>query len=207
MKNVKHALLGVGSATALLLCGAAVLVTTVAPRTAAAQNNPTYSNVIPQAAAVRLQARIDAIDPKGRQVTLTGRNGQKVTVEAGPMVRLELLKVGDTVNVTYYRSVAFAVSPSGTQAPGDEMRMALARKAKTPGGAAVSVTRISGLIVGIDLAAHSLDLVPTGGGGVITVQVTDPARQAAMSGLKVGDTLTAVVSESLAVTIEPATQN
>jgi len=192
-----------GPAMALLLCGAA-LVPLAAPRLAAAQNNPTYTNVVPPAAAVTLHTRIEAINMQTREVTLAGKSGHSVTLVAGPLVRLELLKVGDTVNANFYRSVAFVVSPPGMPAPEDEVKVAMARQAKVPGGAIVGVTRVSGLVVAVDLEAHSIDLVPQSGGGVITVEVTDPARQAAMSALKAGDTLTVVVSRSLAVSIDPA---
>ena len=56
-------------------------------------------------------AAVVRFEPNGG-VTLMGASGAKVTVTAGPLVRLELLKVGDTVNAKYYRSVAFVVKPS-----------------------------------------------------------------------------------------------
>ena len=81
------------------------------PHAAAAQTNPTLTNVIPEAAAVTLHAKITAIDTGTRAVTLAGASGTAVTVTAGPLVRLDLLKVGDRVNVKYYRSIGFVVNP------------------------------------------------------------------------------------------------
>ena len=49
-----------------------------------------------------------------------------------------------------------------------------------------------------------VEIVNPSGGGVYTVNVTDPARQALLGNLKVGDTITAVVSQALAVSITPA---
>lgn len=193
----------VSAAAAILLCGA-VAMPVAQPPTAAAQSRPVLSNVVPQDAAVTIHARIKAIDPAKRQVTLEGRTGSPVTVTAGPDVRLEMLKVGDTVDAQYYRSVAFVISPPGDAAPEDEITQAVARPVEAPGGIGMQVTRISGLVVGIDLAAHSLDLVNPQGGAVYTVNVTDPARQAKLPSLKVGDTVTAVVSEALAISITPA---
>lgn len=66
---------------------------------------------------------------------------------------------------------------------------------------------MSGLVVAIDMAAHSVDLVNPSGGGIYTVEVTDPERIAMLSQIKVGDTITAVVSEALAVSIEPASKS
>src|SRR5581483_3505992 len=71
---------------------------------AAAQRNPTLTNVVPESEAITLQAKINGIDVKNRALTLVGANGRSVTVTAGPAVRLELLKVGDSVDAKYYRS-------------------------------------------------------------------------------------------------------
>ncbi|QCO16585.1 hypothetical protein D3869_14805 (plasmid) [Azospirillum brasilense] len=186
-----------------ILCGA-LLAPAIAPHPAAAQGRPVLTNVIPESAAVTLHAKITAIDAAKRKVTLAGRSGTPVTVMAGPAVRLEMLKVGDTVDAQFYRSVAFMVSQPGTPVPEDEVQQTVARSVEAPGGIGVQVIRLSGLVVGIDLGANSLDLVNPNGGEVYTVNVTDPARQAKLPSLKVGDTITAVVSEALAVSIEPA---
>jgi hypothetical protein len=119
-----------------------------------------------------------------------------------------MLKVGDTVNAKYYRSVAFRVKTpqGGDSAPvsDDEMRQMTAQPAQAPGGVGVRLTKVSGTVVGIDMAAHSVDLVNPSGGGVITIDVTDPERIAMLGSLKVGDTITAAISEAMAVSIEPA---
>ncbi|WP_137140789.1 hypothetical protein [Azospirillum brasilense] len=200
----RRATLPTATATAVgILCGA-LLAPAIAPHPAAAQGRPVLTNVIPESAAVTLHAKITAIDAAKRKVTLAGRSGTPVTVMAGPAVRLEMLKVGDTVDAQFYRSVAFMVSQPGTPVPEDEVQQTVARSVEAPGGIGVQVIRLSGLVVGIDLGANSLDLVNPNGGEVYTVNVTDPARQAKLPSLKVGDTITAVVSEALAVSIEPA---
>jgi hypothetical protein len=195
------------AATVAAFVAAAALPLTL-PASAAAQANPKLENVVPESAAVSFAAKIRSIDPATRQVVLVGRAGTPVTVVAGPVVRLELLKPGDTVNVKYYRSVAFVVSApessGGAPPPPASIAAALARRTEAPGGIGVRVIKVSGLVVGIDLAAHSVDLVPAGGGGVYTIDVTDPARAAHLAQLHVGDTVTAVVSEALAISITPA---
>jgi hypothetical protein len=186
---------------AVILCGALLLPATL-PNSAAAQTKLT--NVVPESEAVTIHAKITAMDTGKRQVTLTGRSGTPVTLTAGPAVRLEMLKVGDTVNAQYYRSVAFVVSQPGATVPDDEIQQAVARPVEAPGGIGARVTQISGLVVGIDLSANSVDVVNPKGGQVYSVHVTDPERQAKLPMLKVGDTITAVVSEELAVSIQPA---
>jgi len=189
-------------ATAIM--GSAVLPI-LGTRSALAQGtNPTLSNVIPEAAAMTIHAKIKSLDPNTRMITLVSPTGQAVSVKAGEAVRLEMLKVGDTVNAKYYRSVAFLISQPGIAAPEDQMKLAVARPVQAPGGVAIRQTSLSGTVVGINLAGNSVDVVDPSGGGVYTMHVTDPARAAALSSLKVGDTVTAVVSEALAVSIEPA---
>jgi len=177
-------------------------LTAVLPQPAAAQRKA--SNIVPEAASVTMQAKITALDPATRHVTLAGLSGRTVTVKAGPAVRLEMLKVGDTVNAHYYRSVAFIVSPPSAPVPENKMAAVLARPVAEPGGAVGTVTRMSVNVVAIDLAANTIDVVNPKGGEVVSVTVTDPARQAFLPKIKVGDTLTAVVSETLAVAIDPA---
>lgn len=201
-----HFILRLGAA-ALIVAAASVL--SIGPsRQAVAQGNPRLTNVIPESEAVTVQARITAINPATRAVTLAGASGKPVTVTAGPAVRLELLKVGDSVTAKYYRSVGFVVNPpqggSGTPVSDDQITQIIAQPAQAPGGVGVRLTRISGTVVGIDLAANSIDVVNPSGGGVYTIDVTDPARIAIIRSLKVGDTVTAVISESLAVSIDPA---
>ncbi len=53
---------------------------------------------IPAPEAVTLQAKITAINPQTRRITLTGAHGNTVRVTAGHAVDLSRLKVGDTVN-------------------------------------------------------------------------------------------------------------
>ena len=192
-------------AAAFVTAAGAAIVPVAVPTAAFAQsNNPVLSNVIPQSAAVTLHAKIRAINPETREITLAGRSGTSVTVQAGPAVRLDMLHVGDTVNAQYYRSVAFMLSAPGMPAPEDQMEQVIAQSAQAPGGIGVRETKISGLVVGLDQAAHSVDIVDPSGGGIYTINVTDPSRQALLETLKVGDTITAVVSQALAVSITPA---
>ncbi|MBX6372716.1 MAG: hypothetical protein IRZ13_00590 [Acetobacteraceae bacterium] len=194
-----------GLAVAAAVAAAGGVLPACMPTPAAAQANPTIAS-IPEPMAETLQARITAIDPQTRKVTLQGATGRSVTVTAGPMVRLEMLQVGDTVNARFYRSVAFDLS-SGMGAPPDAAAVVLGQQAQAPGGVAVALTRMSALVVGKHPASNSLDVVSPGGGGVYTVHVTDPARVAMLQQVNVGDTITAVVSDAIAVSIDKAQRN
>ena len=143
------------TATAAAILYGALLLPAALPHSAAAQTKLT--NVVPPSVAVTIRAKITAMDVGKREVTLTGASGTPVTLTVGPAVRLEMLKVGDTVDAQYYRSVAFMVSPPGTAVPDDEIEQAVARPVEAPGGVGMRVTRISGLVVGIDLGTNSLE--------------------------------------------------
>jgi hypothetical protein len=172
------------------------------------QSSATMQNVIPQSESVTLVAKIRKIDPTTRQVTLVGASGDRVTVTAGPHVRLDLLKPGQTVTAKFYRSVAFVVNPpqggNGVPVSNNQYSQVIAQPVEAPGGVAIRVMKVSGTVVDIDMSSHSIKLVNPSGGKVFTIDVTDPARIAALSSLHVGDTINAVVSEVLAVSIEPA---
>ncbi|HEX3991263.1 MAG TPA: hypothetical protein VHX39_08835 [Acetobacteraceae bacterium] len=194
------------------IAGAACLVSLIAWQPAHAQTgmapSTTMRNVIPQAEEVTLQAKITAIDPSTRAVTLKGPAGNSLTVTAGPLVRLDLLRVGQTVNAQYYRSVAFIVNPprggNGVPISGAQFIQATMRPVQAPGGVALRMVKISGTVVGVDLSSNSISVVNPSGGQVYTIDVTDPSRIAMLPSLHVGDTISAVVTEVLAVSITPA---
>ena len=200
------------SGAVLMMAGTACLVSLIAWQPAHAQTgmapSTTLRNVIPQAEAVTLQAKITAIDPSTRAVTLKGPSGNSVTVTAGPLVRLGLLQVGQTVNAKYYRSVAFVVNPprggNGVPISATQFAQVTMQPVQAPGGVALRMVKISGTVVGIDLSSNSISLVNPSGGQVYTIDVTDPSRIAMLPSLHVGDTISAVVSQVLAVSITPA---
>jgi hypothetical protein len=154
-----------------------------------------------------LTAKVTAIDQTTRMVTLVGPQGQARTLKIGDEVRnLPQVRVGDTVNVLYRASITYVLAPPGTKLPGDSVTVATARAAPGQMPAAAMGTRIvtTATVVGVDLAAHSLRLVDPAGGLVRSVDVVSPAGQQSMKMIKVGDTITGVASEAIAVAVEPA---
>jgi len=110
-----------------------------------------------------------------------------------------------------FRSVAFVVNGptggNGTPVTDDQMAAAVAQPAQAPGGVAVGVLKIQGTVVGVDLASNTINVINPSGGQIYTIDVMDPARQAMLSSLNVGDTITAVISKTLAATIMSAPQH
>ena len=152
------------------------------------------------------RAKVQAIDLATREVTLVGPEGTVFTIHAGDAVRnLDKIKVGDTVVATYYASIVLVLSAPGTQVPDNQVNAARTRAAKGQMPAAALATKmiVTGTVVGVDLVKHTISLVNPSGGIVHTFDVTDPARQAALKRIKVGDSLTAIGTEAFAVALEP----
>jgi hypothetical protein len=155
---------------------------------------------------IKARAKVQAIDLARREVTLVGPEGNVFTVHAGDAVRnLDKVKVGDTVVATYYASIVLVLSAPGTQIPDNQVNVAMARAARgqLPAGALGTKLVVTGTVVGVDLANHTISLVDPSGGMVHTFNVTDPQRQAALKRVKVGDSLTAIGTEALAIALEP----
>ena len=155
---------------------------------------------------ITARAKVQAIDLATREVTLVGPEGSVFTVHAGDAVRnLDKVKVGDTVVTTYYASTVLVLSAPGTEVPDNQVKTAMARAAKgqMPAGALGTKMVVTGTVVSVDLAHHTISLVNPSGGMVHMFNVTDPQRQAALKRVKVGDSLTAVGTEAFAIALEP----
>jgi hypothetical protein len=64
---------------------------------------------------------------------------------------------------------------------------------------------VTGLVVGIDPTAHTVSLVDPSGGGIRTIDVVTPEGQQGMKLIKIGDTITTIITEAVLVGVEPAT--
>ena len=156
--------------------------------------------------AVTVRAKVKAVDMKTRDVTLVKPNGEVFTIHAGEGVRnLAQVKPGQTVVAHYYTSVAYVLSKADAKTPANGEILATARseKGQLPGGIVVEKTVVTGTVVAVDMTAHTLQLVNPAGGRIVTLAVKDPQRQKDMAAVAVGDKLTIVMTDALAIGIEP----
>ncbi|MBV9248638.1 MAG: hypothetical protein JO227_05250 [Acetobacteraceae bacterium] len=156
---------------------------------------------------ITVRAKVKDIDQSTRVVTLVGPQGNTLVLKLGPEVRnIAQIKPGDDVIAHYHASVAYVLAPRGTKLPDDSLTVAGGRapEGQMPAGAVGAKMVITGLVVGTDPVGHTLQLVDPAGGLVRTVNVVTPEGQRSMNMIKVGDTITAVVSEAIAVAVEPA---
>jgi hypothetical protein len=162
---------------------------------------------IARSESVSARATVKAVDLAKRTVTLESSGGNTITLKIGDEVKnLPHVRPGDTVIAHYYASAAYVLAPSGTKLPDDSLTVAGARAAPgdKPGGAVGNRVVVSGLVVGVDPTLHTISLVDPTGGGIRTVNVITPEGQQGMKLVKIGDTITAIITEAVLVGVEPA---
>ena len=159
------------------------------------------------AAVLVARATIVGVDAKNRALTVRGPAGNTFTLVAGPEVRnFAQIKKGDEIVARFTQSVAYVVTKPGTAVPDVAVIDTAARApaGHKPFGAVGEQVAITGTIVAIDTEAHTLSVINPRGGPVRTFSVRDPERQAALKALSVGENITVVFTEAVAVAVEPA---
>lgn len=151
---------------------------------------------------IEARATVTRIDADTRQVFVTGPNNMPYTITAGPEVRnFAQIKVGDQVVVRFIESVALTLLKDGKEVVGVDAATASARAdaGQRPAGVRANQVEMIAEVTAVDTAAglvtlkapdHSFDL-----------PVKDPAQLAL---IKVGDKVRAVLTEAIAVSVEPA---
>ncbi|MHA6205296.1 hypothetical protein ACXU4B_12795 [Dyella soli] len=189
--------------------------------TAMAMTTPAYVLAQPQEAAhtstvtstahelgreeATLTATVMKIDQATRMVTLRGPKGNEETIKAGPEVKnLDQVKVGDQVTAHYQRAAALEILPAKSAEAGVEYESGTTRapKGSAPGGETGQSLSVTSKLTAVDLKNHTVTLTGEDGNPRV-IEVKDPARQAKMKHLKVGDMVRVTYVEGLAVTVTP----
>lgn len=177
----------------------------LAPAVAVAQS-ATPQPVFEDAELVVAKATVQAVDENKRKLTLKTLDGRTLVLKAGPEVsNFAQVKPGDVVKAAFYESIALDIRQPGAGGPGvSAAAEAMRAKPKTlPGGAVVEAVAFTSEIVGIEPGDNAIVVIDPAG-VVQTIQVTNPEYQALLPTLNVGDKIDVVVTEGLAVGIEPA---
>ncbi len=172
----------------------------------AAKGAATTSTTAPRAVGetIVVHATVINVDQSTRFVTLKGKDGKEVTVEAGDDVRnLDQLKAGDTVTLKYHRALALDILPAGSVKPDAvvEGGASRAEPGQKPGGVVGQSVTITATLTAIDLQKHTVTLKGPEGNEK-TIEVKDPVRQANMAKLKVGDMVRITYIEAVAVEVK-----
>lgn len=162
--------------------------------------------VVSSSDTVTATLKITAIDHKTRHVTVASPNGEHFTLKASDEIRnFDQMRVGDTIRTRYTLSTDYVLSKPNAPLPKDAQALLTvgAAKGDMPAGVAVNHITVTGAVVGVDKVKHRLTLVSPKGGEVFHVAVTRPEGVKALQQVKVGDTITAYVSESLLIAVNP----
>lgn len=199
-----HALPAAWAAAALLI-GAplAATLTTNAHGQAAAQDPLAGLGSLRRATAT---VTIQSVNPATRELVVQDAQGKNFTLKAPEQVRnFGQLKAGDRITATYFLETEFALSsPNGKLPPNTETLIAArAARGELPAAVVANHLVVTGAIIGIDMQNHTLKVVNPKGGQVHTISVQRAAGRAAMAKLKVGDYVTAYITEGMLITARP----
>jgi hypothetical protein len=154
----------------------------------------------------KVQATVQSIDSKAREVTIVGPKGP-VTIYCGPEVKnFDNLKVGDKVNVSFYQGLAAQIV-KGSQTVKDPAAAAFrtgntAGPGMNPGGVAGASVTVSVKIEDIDLPTNTVAFKRADGTTHI-IEAKSPEMQKFIRTLKPGDHVDVTYTESVAVSIIP----
>ena len=166
----------------------------------AAQTNATMTNVVPDGGEFAAQGKIQALDPGALTLTLVPEGSPPIPMTVAPGVDLTSVSVGDVSSVHYTRSVTFVVGSPNVPVGQVPVTSTVDQVAQTPGGIGYNAAVVVGRVVKLD-GPTSFDVVNANGGGIYTIKTTNPTREAAISLLKVGDSITVSVSPLIATSV------
>jgi hypothetical protein len=151
-------------------------------------------------------ARITAVDPGARTVTLTFSNGAVATHKVSPAVsNFGGSRIGDMVSVAFEEKRTFVLSGPNTKVPVDRSvsAAAVATTGNAMGGVAAGKSITNWWVTSVDPAAAKISLVDPAGGEVRTYNVANEEGRAQLPRVKPGDNLTVVNADVLVIAITP----
>lgn len=154
---------------------------------------------------VKLTATVKAVDQDQRLITLQGKDGKTLTVEASPEVkRLNEIKAGDVVTIDYTQAIAAelkkAGSGSGVSAKEEVKR---AKADQSPGVTGRREVKATVTIDAVDLKNNIVTFTGPQG-NVNIVSVKRPQMREFIKTLKTGDKVDVTYTEAVAVSVAPA---
>ena len=157
---------------------------------------------VTQTDAIELTTKIEAIDKTARLVTLKDKDGEVDTIYCGPEVkRFDELKVGDTITVRYYESVAYAIrkpgQPSGLPAATGTTQITRGQGSR-PSGTIARQETATVTIKAIDPKTPSVTVLAEDG-RTVSFKVEDKRN---IKDVKVGDKVEITYTEAVMISVK-----
>jgi len=150
---------------------------------------------------IKSTATVEELDVANRRVTLRSADGKLIPMKVTPEVRrLEDVKVGDQVVVSYKESVAWEVKKPGEAVEGVTVvgGAARANEGEMPAAGAANITTVTVTIEAIDKSVPSITLRrPDGKSFVVKVKDREKLERVA-----VGELVEITYTEALAVSVQ-----
>jgi hypothetical protein len=194
--------------TALLIAAGII---GAAPLVAQAQSAPSTQSAVTTApgkvagaATTEVTAKVIAVDPVQRTVTLLGASGNTRTIEVGDSVRnFDQIKVGDTVHAKYTQALALELKKGATGMAGPTEEQAITPApppGAKPGGTVARKVTATAEVIAVDPTKHIVTLRGPKGNEV-DVEVQDPNQ---LKNIKTGDHVQVTYVEALAIAVKEA---
>jgi hypothetical protein len=154
---------------------------------------------------ITASAKVVKVDSDKHELTLKDDQNKPFTINVPEDVnRLENVKPGDRLEVTFYESVAVSLKKPGAATPGQESSTTVGREpGALPGNAVVQRVTTTAKITQITPSNDELT-IEAPGGKPNTIRVEDPAVRSQLSHLKVGDKVQTTYTQAMATRIRPA---
>jgi hypothetical protein len=151
-----------------------------------------------------LTATVQAVYPDKRSLTLVGPDGQPRSIFVGPDVRLDRLRAGDRVNITYFQGLAAQIAKDGNRVSDPAAADFAYRNPNAPGGGAGSSVTVTVKILGVNPSTNTVAFQESDGSQHV-IAVHSPNMQQFIRTLKAGDHVNVTYTESVAVSVTPVT--
>ena len=153
------------------------------------------------AATTEITAKVIAVNPAQRTVTLLGASGNTRTIEVGDQVRnFDQIKVGDTVHAKYTQALALELKKGATGMAGPTEEQAItpppAPGAK-PGGTVARRVTATAEVIAVD-PTKQIATLRGPKGNEVDVEVQDPNQ---LKNIKKGDHVQVTYVEALAIAV------
>ena len=142
---------------------------------------------------------VDKVDLEKRKVTLTLEDGKNKTFKVDKSaVNLDQVQVGDHVKIACTEELVVTVNKTGeVPAAASVSEVNVAPRGSKPSGIVVQTTAVSGKILAIDAESRKITFEdPEGKKKTVKVR-----KSVDISGLAVGDSVDAVLTESVAIDV------